>query len=174
MEVDWIDIIRRVYNRESPIIFSRFDYKITSLRVILTPLFNQEITDLVRERKAYELYDMLVKEGRMGGYWMLMTLDKRILIEKELYSKNWHINMPRSVEEIILLDLVQILYHKARQIEEGGIIITFDIKEMWRMANEGMKIANHYNQDAAVEGLVVDRLVREMNINIVLDKVYTY
>ena len=82
--------------------------------------------------------------------------------------------MPRSAEGIILLDLVQTLYYKARQIEERGIIITFDNKEMWRMANEEMKISNHYNQDAAAEVLVVDRLVREMNIDIVLNKVYAY
>ena len=40
IEVDWTEIIRRVCNREGPVIFSRFDYKIIPLRIILTPPFN--------------------------------------------------------------------------------------------------------------------------------------
>ena len=42
------------------------------------------------------------------------------------------------------------------------------------MENGVIKIANHYNQDAATEESAVDRLVREMNIDVVLNKVHAY
>ena len=41
---------------------------------------------------------------------MLVDVDKRVLIEKELYSKDWKNNTPKGSEAIIFLDIVQTVY----------------------------------------------------------------
>ena len=61
-------MINRVYNRNGPIIYNKLSYKITPPREIISPLFNQEITTLIIERKAYTSCDASVKEGRIDGY----------------------------------------------------------------------------------------------------------
>ena len=80
-------MIERVYNRSGPIVYYNFDLEIIPLRVILSLLFNTEIERLIRDNKAIVVYDASVKDRRIGGYWILMTMEKRILIEKELFSK---------------------------------------------------------------------------------------
>jgi len=68
-------------------VFSKFEYEITPPRTISSPPFNIEIERLILEKRAIGACDASVEDGMMGGYWMIMTEDKRILIEKEIYSK---------------------------------------------------------------------------------------
>ena len=68
LQTDWIDMISRVYNRNGPIIYNKFNYKIIPLREIISLPFNQEITILIIERKVYAWCDASVKESRMCEY----------------------------------------------------------------------------------------------------------
>ena len=43
----------------------------------------------------------------MGAYWVIMDRDKNILMEKELFAKEWEINTARIVEAVILLDMIR-------------------------------------------------------------------
>ena len=40
---------------------------------------------------------------------MIMDLEKRVLMEKELFTKNWYLNKLRTVKGVVLLDLVKII-----------------------------------------------------------------
>ena len=74
--------------------------------------------------------DTLAKDGMIGGYWMIITEDKRILMEKEIYFKRWNINMPKGAKVITMLDMVQTIYQKAKNINERQIIIVMGNKAM--------------------------------------------
>ena len=54
------------------------------------------------------------------------------------------------------------------------MMIAFDNKAMWKMAKWSITIVNYYNQEAAAEGIVIERIVNEMKIDTVLDKVSAY
>ena len=40
------------------------------------------------------------------AYWVIIDRDKNILIEKELFTKEWEMNTARIAEAIILLDII--------------------------------------------------------------------
>ena len=57
---------------------------------------------------------------------MIMTIEKRVLIEYRLYSKYWILNTPRAAKAIILLDIMNITKEKVQGIESIGIKISFN------------------------------------------------
>ena len=59
---------------------------------------------------------------------MIITIEKRVLIEYWIYSKIWLLNTPRVVEVIVLLNIVKIICEKSRHISRGGITIAMDNK----------------------------------------------
>jgi len=48
----------------------------------------------------------------------------------------------KSVEAVILLDLIAVINEKGREISEGKIIIIIDYEEVFKMFNSSMKILN--------------------------------
>ena len=80
--------------------------------------------------------------------------------------------MPRGAKVIMMLDIVQTIYQKVKNIDEGQITIAMDNKAMWRIANRIIEIANHFNQEAVAEGAAIQRLIEESLINVRMDKVY--
>ena len=53
--------------------------------------------------------------------------------------------MPRGAEAIIMLDMVQTIHQKARNIEERQLMIAIDNKTAQRMAHGAIEITNYYN-----------------------------
>ena len=49
---------------------------------------NQNIMNKIQNGTAVAACDVSVKDGKMGAYWVIMNMEKQILIEKELYSKS--------------------------------------------------------------------------------------
>ena len=104
--------------------------EVTLLMRIKSLLFNQEIEELIRDNKVMAACDASVKDGQMGAYWMIMTIDKRILMERELFSKELYLNILRTVKAMILLDFINMFRNKSRQIAEGNITVLMDNKEV--------------------------------------------
>ena len=74
--------------------------------------------------------DASVKNDMIGAVWVLMIRSKRILIKREVYSKDWQVNIGRTAEAIILLDFMHIVYNKAYELEEGAVTISMDNNEV--------------------------------------------
>ena len=90
--------------------------KATDLQSIETLPFNNVIQNLIKENKVMVAYNTLMKDGRIDAYQMVMIMNKKVLMEREIFSKQWHFNMLRSAEAIILLDLIKVINIKSRDI----------------------------------------------------------
>ena len=71
-----------------------------------------EIADLLRTNQVVAGCNASVKNSIMGAVWVLMTRSKRILMKREVYSKNWQVNIGKTAEAIILLDFMHTVYNK--------------------------------------------------------------
>ena len=74
-----------------------------------------------------------------------MILLKEVLIVKILYSKIQEQNTLKSAEVITILNLVQIMLQKAREITEGEIPIANNNIEVQKMVTKEITVVNHYN-----------------------------
>ena len=57
---------------------------------------------------------------------------KDFIFENNLYSKQGTSNDPIATKAIILLDFMEVLYHKIKQIQIGSITVAFDNKKLGR------------------------------------------
>jgi len=133
-----------------------------------------EIVNLLRTNQAVAGCDASVKNGMIGTAWVLMTRSKRILTEREVYLKDWQVNTEQTVEAIILLNFIQTVYNKAYELEVGVVIISMDNKKVWNNVHEGIKVANHFNQAAELETLVIKQLKEKILIEIIIDRVNSH
>ena len=83
-------------------------------------------------------------------------------------------NILKSPESVILLNLINVIYHKAKQIEQGSITIIMDNESVQKILNRAIKIANHYNQDAAAEYGVITQLIENTPVNVIIDRVNSH
>ena len=77
--------------------------------------------DDIMNNKVYTAYNTLVKNGIIGTYRLIMNENKQILMEREMFSKNWILNTARSAEATILLDLVKTVFKKLYNITSGNL-----------------------------------------------------
>ena len=87
-----------------------------------------------------------------------MDRDRNILMEKELFAKEWEMNTARIAEAIILLDMIRTINNKSYNIMDMNMIIAMDNEAVWKMIYRGIKIPNHYNQDAAAEVSIIEMI----------------
>ena len=83
-------------------------------------------------------------------------------------------NTTRTVEAIILLDMIWTINDKSYNIMDTKMIIAMDNKAVWRMIYRGMKVPNYYNQDAAAEVSAIERITQQCNVNLQIEKVYSH
>ena len=57
-----------------------------------------------------------------------MDMDRNILMEKELFVKEWEMNTTRIAEVMILLDMIQTINNKSHNITNMNLIVAMDIK----------------------------------------------
>ena len=77
-------------------------------------------------------------------------------------------------EVIILLDFMQVMSKKVREINKGEINIIIDNKYIWNIVKEKMVTVNYFNQDLVAECEAIKRVVEKSNVNIVLKRVNSY
>ena len=84
---------------------------------------------------------------------------KEILMEKEVFLKEWEMNTPRIAEAVILLDMIYTINRKSYNINGIDMMVAIDNKAVFRMVHRGLVILNHFNQDAAAEVSLVKKLI---------------
>ena len=99
---------------------------------------------------------------------------KEILMEREVFSKEWEINTLRTAEAIILLDMIDTINRKSYDINDADMTVAIDNKAIWRIVYRGLVIPNHSNQDAAAEASLVKKLIEQCNIHLTLQKVISH
>ena len=105
----------------------------------------------------------------MGVYQVIMDQEtKEIMMEKEVFSKEWEMNTPRMVEVVILLDMIHTINRKSYDINSINMIVAIDNKAVQRMAYEGLVIPNYFNQDTTAKASLVKKLVEQYNIHLTL------
>ena len=78
------------------------------------PLLNNQIKQCIINNKALVACDASVKNSQIGVYWVLMDIStKQVLMEKELFSKEWSHNIARRAKAIVILDTVKTIKSKS-------------------------------------------------------------
>ena len=90
--------------------------------------FGEEIVTKIEEMKAFAATDALVKDGEMGGCWIIANNEERDVLSRELYHKRWKHNSSGSAEVIVLLELLVVLEKRGRNINNGRIVIGIDYR----------------------------------------------
>ena len=85
---------------------------------------------------------------------------RNILIEKELFAKKWEMDTARVAKAIILLDMIWTINDKCYNIVDMNMIVVIDNETVWWMIHRGMKVLNHYNQDAAAEAYIIEKIIQ--------------
>ena len=57
-----------------------------------------------------------------------MNINREVLIEKELYSKQWSMNSQYRAKAIILFDIIIIIYSKSCNINRRELIVVINNK----------------------------------------------
>ena len=66
--------------------------------------------EVINNDKLQVACDVSIKNGQIGAYWAIINIEtKEIIMEKELYSKDWSINTNRAAETEILLDMIAMI-----------------------------------------------------------------
>ena len=95
-------------------------------------------------------------------------------MEKELFSKEWRSNTAREAEVIIMLDIIITIYKKSRDMQNRRLKAFINNRELGKIVNSSMKIANHYNQDRATEIIAIKRLIDKYTVVINVDRIYVH
>ena len=91
---------------------------------------------------------------------------KEILIEKELYSKDWDLNSNRSAEAMILLNMIATFKAKSHTVNNRRILIIMDNKKVWRIIYTLIETSNQHNQDSAAEIIMIQELIDKIEISL--------
>ena len=59
-------------------------------------------------------------------------------------------------------------------MDQGTISVVTDNEAIWKMVNRLLQVANQLNQDIAAEAIAMKRLIKQVIITIILDKVEAY
>ena len=88
--------------------------------------FNENTTRCKQESKAVAAADASVKNGEMGGRWIISNKQKTMEISGELHHKKWNDNASGVVEAIALLEIITVLEGRGKHAQCGKIEIGFD------------------------------------------------
>ena len=98
---------------------------------------------MIEESRTIAASDALVKDGEMGGAWMIKNSNGDELIRNEIYHKEWKENSKRLVEVITLLELIQVIEQKSRHISNGKIEIALDYRDVYYKVVKQILMTNH-------------------------------
>ena len=91
---------------------------------------------------------------------------KEGLMSHDLHAKEWNLNTLKTLEAVILLDLVATLKSKSRNINQGIVEVHMDNKNTWRRTNTTTRVANHHNQDSSEETITKKKLIKEADLDV--------
>ena len=85
-----------------------------------------------------------------------------------MHAKEWNFYTPKTVEAVILSDLIVLLRAKVRSTNQGKVDVHIDNKEIWKRINTSTRVANHFNQDYSTEIIAIKKLTKEANLDIMM------
>ena len=78
--------------------------------------FNEEITQLIAQFEAVAAVCTSIKEGELGGAWIIMSKSGMEMISNKIYHKAWNDNSSVAAEAAILLKLITVIGKKSKEI----------------------------------------------------------
>jgi len=128
--------------------------------------FDEIMTRSIIEGKAVAATDASVKDGQMGGRWILSNTQQSAKISGELYHKEWDDNTIAIAETITLLELLTVIERRGRHIENGSIEIGFDHKRQYRQITGKIMKSNIYAQEGGAEIAAIKEIIDRINFEI--------
>ena len=125
-----------------------------------------KIKEAIEKEEAYAAADASLKEGRMGGHWILTDDKKGEIIENTLYHKAWRDNTIKGAEAIVLLELVTVLRNRGRNVRNRKLTIVIDNRKVYNGVTNMILKASTYNQDAGAEIAQIQQLLREIKFKV--------
>ena len=95
-------------------------------------------------------------------------------MEKELFSKEWGSNIAKAAKAIVMLDMITTAYEKSREMKNRRLKAFIDNRELGKMVNGSIEIANHYNQNRVAEVIAIKRLIDECPIVIEVERIQAH
>ena len=78
------------------------------------------------------------------------------------------LEQPKTAVAVILLDLDATLRAKHRNKNQRRVEIYMGNKAIWRRINATTRVANNFNQDSAVEIIAIKKLIKEVDLDVML------
>ena len=113
--------------------------------------FDSEVTNSIMNKTLYAATDASVKDLKMGGCWIIEDKEKTFRKERIVYHKRWDENSAGSAEVSVLLELIEVIAHKGKHIEEGEIVIGFDNRKMFKRLTSPIRRNSVYAQESGAE-----------------------
>jgi len=119
---------------------------------------------MILESKAIAASDASVKDGEMGGAWIIKNNEGDELLSNEIHHKEWNNNSNVSAEAIMLLELIQVIEWKSRHISSGKIVIALDCREVYRKVVKQIYKTNHIVCDGRGEIAAIKEAISRTSI----------
>ena len=84
------------------------------------------------------------------------------------HAKEWNFNTSKTAEAVILLDLIATLRAKAKNTDQGKVEVHVGNKDIGKRTNTTARIANDFNQDSTSEIIVIKKLMKEVDLDMML------
>ena len=123
---------------------------------------------MIKESRAIVVSDTSVKDGEMGGAWMIKNNNSNELISNEIYHKEWKENSNRLAEVKILLELIQVIEWKSRHISNKKIEIALDCYDVYYKVVKQILTINYIVGDRGGEIAVIRKAIEKASIMIEL------
>ena len=104
--------------------------------------FNPQTTQSIQNNEATVAIDALVLGNLIEDYWVITIKNKTFKVKHKLYSKDQRPNTPRTIEAIVLLDLVEIVTKRTEQLTKGKIVNYNNNKKICKMIHGEDNIPN--------------------------------
>jgi len=128
--------------------------------------FDEETTESIQSCEAVAATDASVKDGMMGGRWIMSNTQRTFELSGELFHKEWNENTAGVAEVITLLELITVLERRGRHINEGCIEIGFDNKKQYHRLMSKMSKSNMWAQEAGAEVAMIKEHLKQIKFEV--------
>jgi len=104
----------------------------------------------------------------MTGHWIITTYQQTHQIERTIYHKDWKQNTIVGAEAITLLELLEVISKKCRNVRRGTIKIGFDNAKAYNNIVKNLNKPTQYAQDAGAEIARIKELIKDIAVRIEL------
>ena len=128
--------------------------------------FGEDIAASIEEMKAFAATDVLAKDGKMSGYWIIANNVNKDVLSRDLHHKRWEHNSLGSAEVIVLLELLTVLKKRGRNMNDSKIVIGIDYRRAHRKTLESIRKSNEYAQESGAEIAKIKSLLEKIKFDV--------